>query len=297
MIWFVTGSSRGLGREIVLAALERGDSVAATARTPAQLDDLSQKYGDRVLALPLDVTDAEAVEDAVATAVEAFGTLDVVVNNAGWADMSAFEDTPIDNFRAQVETNFFGVVNVTRSVAPILRRQGHGSLINVSSIGGRLGTPGLSAYQASKWAVNGFTEVIAQELGPLGVRVTTIEPGGMTTDWGGASMTIPPISEPYEQSVGAMVRLLRQGERKPLGDPAKVAQVIVRITEMDEPPVRLLLGSDALNGARYAAHTTAERDAAYTDLSRSTDRDDATAQERDPLGQAFSTSADGAAVE
>ncbi|GLX96352.1 SDR family NAD(P)-dependent oxidoreductase [Herbidospora sp. NBRC 101105] len=296
MIWFVTGSSRGLGREIVLAALERGDGVAATARNPAQLDDLAAKYGDRLLALPLDVTDPQAVESAVAAAVEAFGTLDVVVNNAGWADTSAFEDTPADNFRAQVETNFFGVVNVTRSVVPILRGQGHGSLINVSSIGGRLGTPGLSAYQASKWAVNGFTEVISQELAPLGVKVTTIEPGGMTTDWGGSSMTIPPISEPYRQTVGAMVQVLRQGDHKALGDPAKVAQVIVQLTEMDAPPIRLLLGSDALNGARYAARTTAERDAAYEELSRSTDRDDATAYERDPLGQALSTSADGDAA-
>nr|WP_062340481.1 SDR family NAD(P)-dependent oxidoreductase [Herbidospora sakaeratensis] len=296
MIWFVTGSSRGLGREIVLAALERGDRVAATARNPAQLDDLAAKYGDRVLPLPLDVTDAEAVDDAVATAVKAFGTLDVVVNNAGWADTSAFEDTPIDNFRAQVETNFFGVVNVAKAVVPILRGQGRGSLINVSSIGGRLGTPGLSAYQASKWAVNGLTEVISKELAPLGVRVTTIEPGGMTTDWAGSSMTIPPISEPYQQTVGAMVRLLRQGDHKPLGDPAKVAQVIVELVEMDEPPIRLVLGSDALNGAQYAARTTAERDAAYTELSRSTDRDDATAQERDPLGQALSTTDDGDAA-
>ncbi|TKK89869.1 SDR family NAD(P)-dependent oxidoreductase [Herbidospora galbida] len=296
MIWFITGSSRGLGREIVLAALERGDSVAATARNPAQLDDLAAKYGDRVLALPLDVTDPQAVDDAVAAAVKAFGSLDVVVNNAGWADTSAFEDTPADNFRAQVETNFFGVINVTRSVVPILRERGRGSLINVSSIGGRLGVPGLSAYQASKWAVNGFTEVISQELAPLGVRVTTIEPGGMVTDWGGASMAIPPISEPYRQSVGAIVERLRHAGHKPLGDPAKVAQVIVQLVEMDEPPIRLLLGSDALNGARYAARTTAERDAAYEELSRSTDRDDATAQERDPLGQALSTSPDGDAA-
>ncbi|NAS22411.1 SDR family NAD(P)-dependent oxidoreductase [Herbidospora sp. NEAU-GS84] len=296
MIWFVTGSSRGLGREIVLAALERGDRVAGTARNPAQLDDIAAKYGDRVLPLPLDVTDAVAVDDAVATAVKAFGTLDVVVNNAGWADTSAFEDTPIDNFRAQVETNFFGVVNVAKAVVPILREKGHGSLINVSSIGGRLGVPGLSAYQSSKWAVNGFTEVIAQELAPLGVRVTTIEPGGMTTDWGGSSMAIPPISEPYRQSVGAFVERVRHGGHKPLGDPAKVARVIVQLVEMDEPPIRLLLGSDALNGARYAARTTAERDAAYEELSRSTDRDDATAQERDPLGQALSTSPDGDAA-
>ncbi|GAB1819296.1 SDR family NAD(P)-dependent oxidoreductase [Herbidospora sp. RD11066] len=296
MIWFVTGSSRGLGREIVLAALERGDSVAATARKPAQLDDLSQKYGDRLLALPLDVTDPEEVDDAVATAVEAFGRLDVVVNNAGWADFSAFEDTAIDNFRAQVETNFFGVVNVTKSVVPILRGQGSGSLINVSSIGGRIGNPGLSAYQASKWAVNGFTEVVAQELAPLGIRVTTVEPGGMVTDWGGSSMTVPPISEPYRAVIEPFVAMLRSGHT-PLGDPAKVAQVITQIADMEAPPVRLLLGSDAVAYAEMTARILAERDVAYRDLSRSTDRDDATAVDRDPLGQAFSTSADGGAAE
>ncbi|WP_062430925.1 SDR family NAD(P)-dependent oxidoreductase [Herbidospora daliensis] len=296
MIWFVTGSSRGLGREIVIAALERGDRVAATARKPAQLDDLAQKYGDRLLALPLDVTDKDAVDAAVATTVRTFGGLDVVVNNAGWADLSAFEDTSIDNFRAQVETNFFGVVNVNKAVVPILRGQGRGSLITVSSVGGRVGTPGLSAYQAAKWAVSGLGVVLAAELAPLGVKVTTVEPGGIATDWAGSSMTVPPISEPYQASVGVMAAL-HGGDAVALGDPAKVARAVTEVADMERPPVRLLLGSDAFAVAGAAARATAEQDAANEALSRSTDRDGATARQRDPLGQGFSTAADGDAGE
>ncbi|GAA0997949.1 hypothetical protein GCM10009555_096370 [Acrocarpospora macrocephala] len=285
-IWFVTGSARGLGREIVAAALERGDRVAATARNPRRLDDLSAAHPGRLLALPLDVTDADEAAAAVQTAVAEFGRLDVIVNNAGYADLASVEDTTLDSFRAQIETNLFGVVNVTKAALPVLRGQGSGHIITVTSVGGRVATPGLSAYQTAKWAVNGFTEVLAAEVGPLGIKVTAIEPGGMRTDWAGSSMTIPPPSPPYAGTIGFLSDLFKDGTDAALGDPAKVADVVTRLADMDEPPLRLLLGSDALASASAAARTLAARDQAWQELSRSTDRDDATPRQRDPLGQA-----------
>jgi NAD(P)-dependent dehydrogenase (short-subunit alcohol dehydrogenase family)/predicted ester cyclase len=283
-IWFVTGNSRGLGREIVIAALERGDRVVATARHPQQLDGLAAAYPGRLLALPLDVTDPTAA--AVQAAVAEFGRVDVVVSNAGYADLVTVEDATLENFRAQIETNLFGVVNVTKAALPILREQGGGYIITVSSVGGRVATPGLSAYQAAKWAVNGFTEVLATEVGPLGIKVTAIEPGGMRTEWAGSSMTIPAPSAPYQATIGFLASLFEGGSDNALGDPRKVADVVARLADMDQPPLRLLLGPDALAGAHAAAKTLADRDAQWEELTRSTDRDDATPQQRDPLGEA-----------
>jgi NAD(P)-dependent dehydrogenase (short-subunit alcohol dehydrogenase family)/predicted ester cyclase len=284
-IWFVTGSSRGLGREVVLAALGSGDRVVATARNPGDLVGLAAEYGESLLPLRLDVTDAVAAAEAVRRTLEVFGRLDVVVNNAGYADLAAFEDTDADSFAAQVETNLFGVVNVSRAAVPVLREQGGGHLINVSSLGGRIGTPGLSAYQAAKWAVTGFSEVLAAEVGPLGVKVTVLEPGGMATDWSGSSMRIPAPSAPYKEAIGSLARLMSgDAGGTALGEPAKVARIVIDLVGMAEPPVRLLLGSDALAVARPAARALAGRDAAWAEVSRSTDRDDATERERDPLG-------------
>lgn len=282
-VWFITGSSRGLGRAIVLAALERGDRVAATARTESALDDLAAAHPDRLLILSADVTKPDQIDAAVAAAHERFGRLDVVVNNAGYANLSSVEDTPLDDFRAQIDTNLLGVIATTKAVLPILREQGAGRIINVSSVGSRVGNPGLGAYQASKWAVSGFTQVLAAEVAPLGVKVTAVEPGGMRTDWAGSSMAIPTPSAPYEPTIGMLHRLFESG-LSPLGDPAKVAQAVLRLVDEPQPPTRLLLGSDALAVARAAADAQAASDVAWEQFSRSTDRDDATDAERDPLG-------------
>ena len=196
-VFFLTGSSRGLGRAIAEAVLDGGHRLVATARDPRSLDDLVASHGDRILALALDVTDAAAAEAAIAAGVERFGRIDVVVNNAGYADLAAVEDVTLEDFRRQIDTNLFGVVNVTKAALPVLREQGAGHIIQISSIGGRLATPGLSAYQSAKWAVGGFSSVLAAEVAPLGIRVTVLEPGGMETDWAGSSMQVPPISEPY----------------------------------------------------------------------------------------------------
>jgi NAD(P)-dependent dehydrogenase (short-subunit alcohol dehydrogenase family) len=284
-VFLVTGSSRGLGRQIAEAVLAAGHSLVATARRPESLADLAERYGSAILPLALDVTDPVAAQAAVAAAVATFGRLDVVVNNAGYANLASVEDITLADFREQIDTNLLGVVNMTKAALPVLRDQGAGHIIQVSSVGGRLATPGLSAYQAAKWAVGGFSEVLAGEVGPLGIRVTVLEPGGMKTDWAGSSMNVPPVSEPYQGTVGVMARLHHEDAAPPaLGDPAKVAQVVLAIADMDEPPLRLILGSEAYAYATAAARARAQADEAWHDLSVSTDRDDATAAEKDPLG-------------
>src|SRR5947208_654936 len=187
--WLITGSSRGLGRELAVAALEAGDTVVATARRPERLQDLVDRFGDRLRAVEHDVTDPAAAVYAVTTAVEAFGRLDVVVNNAGYADSAAIEDMTETSFREQLETDLFGVFHVTRAALPVFRRQRSGHFLQISSIGGRVGgSPGLGGYQTAKFAMEGFSEVLHREVEPLGLRVTIVEPGALRTDWGGASM-------------------------------------------------------------------------------------------------------------
>lgn len=283
-VFFLTGSSRGLGRAIAEATLAAGHNLIATARNPAALDDLADRYPQQLLALSLDVADAAAAEQAIAAGADRFGRIDVVINNAGYANLAAVEDITLEDFRAQIETNLFGVVNVTKAALPLLREQGDGYVIQVSSIGGRLATPGLSAYQSAKWAVGGFSSVLAAETKPLGIKVTVLEPGGMQTDWAGSSMSVPPVSEPYRETVGPMAQLHENSDAIALGDPAKVARVILELSDMDEPPLRLILGSEAYAYATAAARQQAESDARWHELTVSTDRDGATDADRDPLG-------------
>jgi NAD(P)-dependent dehydrogenase (short-subunit alcohol dehydrogenase family) len=271
-VWLITGSSRGLGRELARAVLDAGHRLVATARKVEDLRELA-RYEGSVRTVALDVTDAAAARAAVAVATSAFGRLDVVVNNAGYANVSSIEDMAEDDFRAQIETNFFGVVNVTRAALPVLRAQRDGHIIQVSSIGGRGASPGLGAYQSAKWAVGGFSEILAKEVGPIGIRVTVVEPGGMRTDWAGSSMRIDPIRSDYQATVGARSSRLRDSADAMRGDPAKVAQAILRIASEKEPPVRLLLGSDAVFLAGANAAARAEEDAKWKAVSVSTDFD------------------------
>jgi len=272
-VWLITGSSRGLGRELARAVLDAGHRLVATARKVDDLRDLAARYEGAVRPVALDVTDAAAARAAVAVAASAFGRLDVVVNNAGYANVNSIEDMAEDDFRAQIETNFFGVVNVTRAALPMLRAQRDGHIVQVSSIGGRGASPGLGAYQSAKWAVGGFSEILAKEVGPLGIRVTVVEPGGMRTDWAGSSMRIDEIRSDYQATVGARSSHLRENADAMRGDPAKVAQAILRIASENEPPVRLLLGSDAVFLAGANAVARAEEDAKWKALSLSTDVD------------------------
>jgi NAD(P)-dependent dehydrogenase (short-subunit alcohol dehydrogenase family) len=246
-VWLITGSARGLGRKIVEAVLAAGDRVVATARDPHQLDELVDRYGNQVRAVTLDVTDPVAARSAVQAALDAFWHLDVVVNNAGFGHLAPFEQVGDDDFRAQIDTNFYGVVNVTRAALPTLRQQGSGHIIQISSVGGRMGTPGLSAYQSAKWAVGGFTEVLYHEISPLGIKMTVLEPGGMRSDWGArAGKDIPVVLSDYAPTVGALADVLRRYVGKETSDPAKVAEVVVRLAYHDNPPLHLLLGSDAV---------------------------------------------------
>ena len=272
-VWLVTGSSRGLGLEIAKAVLASGDRLLATARNPEQLQALAGENGDRVRVVELDVTNPEQARAAVELARSAFGRLDVVVNNAGYANVNSIEDVAEDDFREQIETNFFGVVHVTRAALPLLRAQRSGHIIQISSIGGRAATQGIAAYQAAKWAVGGFSEVLAKEVGPLGIHVTVIEPGGMRTDWAGSSMHIDEIKADYQATVGAFAANMRGNPNAAQGDPVKVARAVVAVAGEPHPPLRLLLGSDAVFIAELQAKARAEEDAAWKTVSTSTDAD------------------------
>ncbi|NMO23259.1 SDR family NAD(P)-dependent oxidoreductase [Pyxidicoccus fallax] len=272
-VWLITGSSRGLGRELAKAVLAAGHRLVATARKPEQLRDLVEQYGDRVRAVALDVTDPAAARAAVAAATSAFGRLDVVVNNAAYANVSSIEDVTEDDFREQFETNFFGVMHVTRAALPVLRAQRAGHIIQVSSIGGRGGSPGMGSYQSAKWAVEGFSEVLSKEVSALGIRVTIVEPGGMRTDWAGVSMRVDTVSEAYQPTVGAFMEHVRRNPEVMQGDPAKAARAILQIASEERPPLRLLLGSDAVFLAGVIAAGRAEEDARWRTLSMSTDYD------------------------
>lgn len=283
-VFLVTGSTRGLGRQIAEKVLAAGHRLVATARKPEQLADLVERYGSQVRTVELDVTDPVAARAAVAVAVDSFGRLDVVVNNAGYANVASVEDITDADFREQLDTNLLGVVNVTKAALPVLREQGAGHLIQVSSVGGRMTTPGMSAYQAAKFAVGGFSEVLAQEVAPLGIKVTVLEPGGMRTDWAGPSMTIHPVSAAYEPTVGNVITMLRSNlVHQAAGDPAKVADVVLNVADLDEPPVRLLLGSDAVGYVQQIEAARMASDEKWRELSVSTDHDDATAADIDPL--------------
>jgi len=271
-VWLISGSGGGLGRDIAVAALAAGHRVVATARRVETLDDLRARYPDTLRVTPLDVTDEAACIDAVRVALDAFGQLDVLVNNAGYGQLAPFEQMSSADYRAQIETNLFGVVNLTRAAVAHMRERRSGRVINVSSVGGRIGMPGMSAYQSAKWAVGGLSEVLATELGALGVHVTAIEPGGMRTDWvRRAGADVPPLLADYEASVGPLRDMLSTYAGSEAGDPVRVAEVVLRLAAHPRPPVRLLLGSDAVTYAGQAEQARRETDDRWIEISRSTD--------------------------
>jgi NAD(P)-dependent dehydrogenase (short-subunit alcohol dehydrogenase family) len=268
-VWFVTGSSRGLGLAIVEAALKSGASVIATARKPEQLQHVVEKYGARVFPVALDVANNNDVVNAVNAGHEKFGRIDIVVNNAGYADTSSVEDVDIDDFRAQIDVNFYGTVYVSKAVVPILRQQGSGHIFQISSVGGRLSSPGLAAYQSAKYAVGGFSGVLGAEVAPFGVKVTVLEPGAMATDWAGSSMKIPPISEPYQHTVGAFAEFVRSQSKDGPSKPSKVAEIILKLIDTKNPPTKLLIGPDAYLHATAAGHALRASDEKWEELGKS----------------------------
>ncbi len=238
--WLITGASKGFGREWAEAALERGDNVAATARKPETLEELVDTYGEAILPIQLDVTDRSADFAAVQKAAEHFGGLDIVINNAGYGHFGMVEELTENDVRSQLETNLFGALWVTQAALPIMREQGHGHIIQVSSIGGISAFPTVGAYHASKWALEGFSQSLSQEVAGFGIHVTLIEPGGYSTDWSG-----PSAKHSEENPAYAEVREAAKNRRSAVaspGDPTATRDAILKVVDAEEPPLRIFFG-------------------------------------------------------
>jgi NAD(P)-dependent dehydrogenase (short-subunit alcohol dehydrogenase family) len=243
--WFITGASRGFGREWSIAALERGDTVAATARDTTSLDDLVARFGDKILPIQLDVNDRDAVFAAVQQAHDHFGGLDVVVNNAGYGQFGMIEEISEAEARAQFDTNLFGALFVTQAALPYLRAQGSGHILQVSSIGGISAFPNIGIYNASKWAVEAFSQSLAAEVADFGIKVTIIEPGAYSTDWGGASArhaTANPAYDAFREKADEQ-RKARAGNP---GDPVATREAVLTVVDAENPPLRIFFGDGPL---------------------------------------------------
>jgi NAD(P)-dependent dehydrogenase (short-subunit alcohol dehydrogenase family) len=261
--WLITGSGNGLGRNIAETALEAGDNVVAGARRTEELTSLVAQYGERVKPVKLEVREETAAKAAVQLAIDAFGRLDVLVNNAGYGKIAPFEQISAEEFQAIVDTCLYGVVYTTRAAIPVMRKQKSGHIFQVSSVGGRIAYGGNTPYHAAKWAVGGFSDALAMEVEPFGVKVCTLEPGGIRTNWARrAGQNAPDLLPDYEASVGSMLKLLRGHEERSESDPRKIADVIVKLANSDEVPVRLILGVDAeerIHRAETARTSEAEK--------------------------------------
>lgn len=269
-VWFVTGCSTGLGRALTEVLLARGEIVAATARKPERLKDLTERYGDRILVLPMDVTQVSEVQAAVEQTIAAFGRIDVLVNNAGYGVFGAVEEVTDQDVRQQFETNVYGALNVTRAVLPHLRRQRSGRILNISSSGGFVGFPGAGIYCASKFALEGWSEALAKEVADLGIFVTIVEPGAFRTAFNGALVAPNQAIEDYASTSGQMLQWLAQMNGQQPGDPQKAAAAMIEAVDHPHPPLRLVLGADTLD-SMYSKLQALETDlAAWKDVSLNT---------------------------
>jgi len=258
-IWLITGSGNGLGRDITEAALAAGDSVVAGARRIEELGPLVAQYGERIRPVQLEVRDEAAAQRAVKLAVDAFGRLDVLVNNAGYGHFAPFEQISAEDFKAVVDTCFYGVVYTTRAAIPVMRQQKSGHIFQVSSVGGRMAYPANTPYHAAKWAVGGFSDSLAWEVAPFGVKVCTLEPGGIRTNWakrGGENS--PELLPEYEATIRPVFELRRSLEGRSEGDPKKIARVILQLANSEDVPTRLILGVDAERHVQHAEAARAE---------------------------------------
>src|ERR1700726_994938 len=270
-VWLITGSGNGLGRDIAEAALAAGDSVVARARRTEELAPLVAQYGERVKPVKLEVRDEAAAKGAVQLAVDTFGRLNVLVNNAGYGRFAPFEQMSAEDFQGVVDTCFYGVVYTTRAAIPVMRKQKSGHIFQVSSVGGRLAVPGNTPYHAAKWAVGGFSDSLALEVAPFGIKVCTLEPGGIRTNWARrAGQNSPQLLPEYENSVGTNLKVLRGLEGRSEGDPRKIAGVILKLANSDEVPVRLILGVDAEKRVQQAEAERASEAEKFRHLTVST---------------------------
>ena len=270
-VWLITGSGNGLGRDIAEAALAAGDTVVAGSRRIEELKSLVEQCGERITPVHLDVREEEAAKAAVEAALDNYGRLDVLVNNAGHGHFAPFEQMTPEEFRDVVETCLFGVVYTTHAAIPIMRKQRSGHIFQISSIGGRMAMPGNSPYHAAKWAVGGFSDSVAAEVASFGVKVCTLEPGGIRTNWAQrAGENSPEVLPEYEESVGVIYKMLAALRDKVEGDPKKIADVIVKLANTQDVPKRLILGKDAETRVKSAEAARADEAAEYRELTLST---------------------------
>ena len=269
-VWLITGSGNGLGRDIAEAALAAGDSVVAGARRLEELSPLVKQYGERINPVVLDVRDEEAAKAAVQRGVDGYGRLDVLVNNAGYGHFAPFEQMTSEEFRDVIETCLFGVVYTTRAAVPVMRKQRSGHIFQVSSIGGRVTIPGNSPYHAAKWAVGGFSDSLAAEVAPFGVKVCTLEPGGIRTNFGQKASANSPELLPEYEPIGALYKQMDAMRSNLEGDPKKIADLVVKLAKMENIPLRLILGKDAEAYVKQAEMARAEEAAEYRELTLST---------------------------
>lgn len=270
-VWLITGSSTGLGRALAQAVLERGYHLVATARQPEQLKELSDHYPDRVTTIALDVTNPQSIQQAVEAALNAYNRIDVLVNNAGYGTLGAIEEVSDDHIKRQFDTNLFGALNLTRAVLPTMREQRSGHILNISSVGGVASAAGIGIYSATKFALEGISEALAQEVKPLGIKVTIIEPGAFRTDFRGRSLVVPAhtISDYAETSHKTLQRTQANNGNQP-GDPNKAAAAIIQVVESENPPLRLALGEDSVNIITQKLESMKAELEAWKDVSMNT---------------------------
>ncbi|MBD1848419.1 SDR family NAD(P)-dependent oxidoreductase [Cyanobacteria bacterium FACHB-502] len=270
-VWLITGSSTGLGHALAQAVLERGYYLVATARQPEQLKELSDRYPDRVMTIALDVTNAQSIQQAVEAALNAYNRIDVLVNNAGYGTVGAIEEVTDDDIRRQFDTNLFGAINVTRAILPTLREQRSGHILNISSANGISAFAGVGIYSATKFALEAISEALAQEVKPLGIKVTIIEPGSSRTNFSSRALsTLSHQINDYAQTSGKIVQRFQERDGKQPNDPAKAAAAMIRVVESDNPPLRLALGEDSVSLITQKLESMKAELEAWKDVSMNT---------------------------
>ena len=250
-VWFITGSNSGFGRSLTEVVLAKGDKVVATTRHPEEIKDLVKQYPNTVKAVTLDITKANEISSAIDTALATFGRVDVLVNNAGFGTLGAVEEIEDEQVRKQFEVNCFGTLNLTKAMLPHFRQRKSGHILNVSSVGGFTAFPGTGIYCATKFAIEGYSEALAKEITPLGIKLTLVEPGAFRTEFAGDSLATPENQiDDYAETAHKFVEMQEQSSGEQPGDPDKAAQAMIKVVESDNPPMRLVLGEDALQATR-----------------------------------------------
>ena len=275
-VWFITGSNSGFGRSLTEAVLAKGDNVVATTRHPEEIEDLVKQYPDTVKTVTLDITKSDEISNAIDTAISTFGQVDILVNNAGFGTLGAVEEIEDEQVRQQFEVNCFGTLNLTKALLPHFRQRKSGHILNVSSVGGFTAFPGTGIYCATKFAIEGYSEALAKEITPLGIKLTLVEPGAFRTDFAGDSLATPenPIDD-YEETAHKFVKMQEEMSGEQPGNPDKAAQAMIKVVESDNPPMRLVLGEDALKATRQKIETFQKELKEWEDVTLSTSFEDA----------------------